>query len=182
MEAVPLEDVVTSSYSVYISKKPVIKDVAELTKISRHIYPLLDMSQLVEELANDVQKETAIKRHSIQLAKINTDLKLEKDSREPFEAHRNIDKAKVTKRDTLIFALEMEERTAASDRWEEIDEWARLYIQLPEPLTAYRTYYQLQEDTYTLYIEENVSKPKAIVVCTTFADSVAKKVIEEWCE
>ena len=177
-----MEEVATRSFPVYISKKNVTKDVSELPRIARQLYSLIDVEKLIEEQIRDPQKQVAIRRHVAQLATINMELKLKRDSREEFVAHKSKDEPKVKQRNDIIAALEVEEITAAADRWGEIDEWARLYVQTPEVLTAYRVYSYREGKGYTLYIEDAVAKPKVMVVCTGFHDTVAREVIEEWCE
>jgi hypothetical protein len=175
-----VEPAETERAAVYVSREPVSEDASGLPLVARRIYPLVAVRDLVEERLNSADVRRRIGQVRGKLSKINGELRLPYASREPFVGDSGERQRLAKQRDDVLVELAEAESTPADDRYARIEPWAEPYLQLPEPLTAYRPYRVERGAGYTLYVED-VQRARAIVVCSAFADGLARRVISKWC-
>jgi hypothetical protein len=172
----------TEKVAVYVSREPVTEDASALPLVARRIYTLVALRDLVEERLNSADVRRHIAQVRGKLSRVNEELRLPYASREPFVGDSGERQRLAKRRDDVLVELAEAESTPADDRYARIEPWAEPYLQLPEPLTAYRPYRVERGAGYALYVEENVLRARAIVVCEAgFVDGLARRVIAKWC-
>jgi hypothetical protein len=178
---VNVEGLSSMPMAMYVSKNPVSKSFADLPVIARLIYPLVDVKGVVDDYMNNPIRLRTLGRAYGKLHELNYALKLAKENMKPYEADVGKNKRLVEQRSGVIIEINQLESVTSSSKLEFVDEWAIPYVQMVNPLTAYRVYHYLYDDLYKMYVEVGVDRPRVVIVMSTFDDYVAKKVVERWC-
>jgi len=163
--------------AVYISKRPVIRNVDHLPITARYLYPLLSVRDFLDERLSSKVLIGKAKGLRAKLGKVRRTMKTARGS-------RSTRLPKIEER--IEKELGMVVKSNADDDLINVEEWGELYMQLGEPTNAYRPYrYEVGKD-YIVYIEaptENgvLIAPRVMVVSEKFDDHNISDIIASWC-
>jgi hypothetical protein len=168
--------------ALYVSRRPVTRELSDLPLVARRLYALVSLRALAEELLADPVRERGIRQAEARLGSVNAELRLPFKSRKPYEGQSGREIRLARQRDQVLAELGVAESEAATERLDEVEPWARAYVQTTDALTAYRVYRFESGQGYTAYAEDlGEARPHVSVVCGAFDDVLAKGVIEAWC-
>jgi len=180
---ITVEQAANHPMAVYVSIKPIKEDVSHLPIIARLIYMLIDVRELVNEHMNDPIYLRTLGKTRAKLHELNYALKIARDNRDIYIPNVGDNPRIITQREQILVELQQFENVQSDTKLATIEDWAIPYVQTTDTLTAYRFYHYKAMETYNVYFEMGVDRPKAIVVqhITPFDDYVARKVILDWC-
>jgi hypothetical protein len=179
MEEVPLEAIEQKLSVVYISNNTNTKNISNLKRIGRVLYPLYDVKAYLLDMLEDKDKKEAKKHHIQKLGEINTKLGLPYTFRDEYESDNKGLKGVIAHRDELLSIIEKDDDTSVQDSLEDMSKWASLYIQEGHNTTAYRVYRIFEENDYKIYVED-IDKGKLMLVMKRIDNTRAKEIITEW--